>query len=265
MKPRRLFLGLLVVVLFVFLYSPIVVVVVYSFNAAKVGGPWAGFTTEWYTRLFNDPEKFSAATHTLLLAGISTSISTLLGTLLGYGLSRYSFPGKGLFSWLMYFPMVVPDIVAAGALLLFYWFMNQWLGIFQLGLTTMVIAHVTFQIPFIAIVVRSRMSGMDPLIEEAAHDLGANQWQTFWQVTLPMILPGVLAGAALAFTLSIDDFVISYFTAGPGLTTLPILIYASVKKGIKPEIHALSTLIVFVSIICTVMICLINQRGRHND
>jgi len=257
-------LWLSAIVLYVFLYAPIVVVVVYSFNAARQGGPWVGFTTTWYTKLFSDPQILRAACNTLLLAGISTSVSTILGTLLGYGLSRYSFPGKRLFSWLMYLPVVVPDIVAAGAILMFYWLMSQWLGIFRLGLTTMIIAHITFQIPFIAIVIRARMAGMDPAIEEAAHDLGANHWQKFRYVTLPMILPGVLAGAALAFTLSIDDFVISYFTKGPGSMTLPILIYGSVKRGISPEINALSTLIVLLSICCTIMVCLFNRRGRYN-
>ena len=264
MISRRSLLWLSAIAIYVFLYSPIAVVIMHSFSAAK-HGPWGGFTTEWYAKLFNDPEKVKAACNTLIVAGISTIVSTILGTLLGYGLSRYSFRGKRLFSWLMYFPVVVPDIVAAVAILLFYRVLNPWLGAFQFGLPLMIIAHITFQIPFIAIVVRARMSGMNPQIEEAAHDLGANQWQKFWHVTLPMILPGVLAGAALAFTLSIDDFVISYFTAGHGSTTLPILIYSSVKRGITPDIHALSTLIVLVSILCTIMVCLFNQRGKYND
>jgi spermidine/putrescine transport system permease protein len=264
MNPRRFLFWLSAIVVYVFLYSPIVVVVVYSFNAATHGGPWVGFTTKSYTHLFNNPQVLRATCNTLLLAGISTGVSTVLGTLLGYGLSRYSFSGKGLVSWLMYLPIVVPDIVAAAAILMFYILMKQWLGIFQLGLTTMIIAHITFQIPFIAIVVRARMSGMNPAIEEAAHDLGANHWQKFRYVTLPMILPGVLGGAALAFTLSIDDFVISFFTKGSGLMTLPILIYGSVKRGITPDINALSTLIVLLSIFCTIVVCLFNRRGRYN-
>ena len=238
--------------LYVFMYAPIVVVIVFSFNAAKHGGPWMGFTTEWYAKLLNSPEKIAATENTLIVGVVSTLVATALGTMLGYGLNRYSFRGKKLFSLLMYIPVVIPDIVMAVAMLSFYAVMRDWLGLFELGLTTMIIAHITFQIPFVAIVVRSRLAGMDPAIEEAAHDLGATTWQTFWHVTFPLMLPGVLAGAMLAFTLSLDDFVVSFFTTGPGATTLPILIYASVKRGITPDINALSTLIVLASIIGTI-------------
>ncbi len=263
MKRPSLPLCLNAVVLYVFLYAPIVVVIVYSFNSARRGGPWRGFTTEWYATLFHSPEKLSAVTNTVILAVASTAISTVLGTLLGYGLSRFSFPGKKLFSWLMYIPVVVPDIVAAVAMLMFCSFVRNWTGLLELGLTTMIIAHVTFQIPLIAIVVRSRLAGMDPAIEEAAHDLGADAWQKFRHVTLPLLMPGVLAGAALAFTMSIDDFVISFFTAGPGATTLPILIYSSVKRGITPDINALATLIVLASIVGTITVTMLQRRGRN--
>jgi len=239
--------------LYVFLYAPIVVVIVYSFNAARHGGPWRGFTWRWYATLLDNQDKLSAARNTLVLGGASTAVSTLLGTGLGYGLSRYDFPGKRLFSFLMYIPVVIPDIVMAVAMLMFYSLVRQWLGLFELGMTTMVLAHVTFQIPFVAIVVRSRMVGMDPAIEEAAHDLGASSLQTFLHVTLPMILPAVVAGGMLAFTLSLDDFVVSFFTTGPGASTLPILIYASVKRGITPDINALSSLIILISVIGTVL------------
>lgn len=234
--------------LYAFLYAPIAVVVVYSFNAGRRGGAWRGFTTEWYATLFDSPEKLAAVTHTLILAGISTLLSTVLGTLLGYGLSRYDFPGKRFCSWLLYIPLVVPDIVAAVALLMFCSFVREWTGLLEPGLATMIVAHVSFQLPLIAIVVRSRLVGLDPAIEEAAHDLGADDWQRFRHVTLPLMGPGVLAGAALAFTLSLDDFVLSFFTAGAGSTTLPILIYSSVKRGITPDIHALATLIVLGSV-----------------
>jgi spermidine/putrescine transport system permease protein len=203
----------------------------------------------------------SAAKNTLRLAVFSTAISTTLGTLLGYGLSRFEFPGKKIFARFLYIPVFIPDIILAVALLLFYSLERSWLGLFELGLITMVLAHVTFQIPFVAIVVRSRFVGLDPALEEAARDLGANEWQTFRHVTLPLILPGILAGGMLAFTLSLDDFVVSFFTSGPGSTTLPILIYSSVKRGITPDINALSTLIVLASIIGTVVVTLL-QRSR---
>jgi ABC-type spermidine/putrescine transport system permease subunit II/spermidine/putrescine-binding protein len=241
---------------YVFLYAPIAVVALYSFNARRYGMVWSGFTTQWYGQLLRSPEKILAAENTIVLAIASTAVSTLLGTMLGYGLSRYGFPGKKLFSWLMYIPVVIPDIVMAVAMLLFFSLLRGWIGLFELGLPTMILAHITFQIPFVAIVVRSRLSGMDPAIEEAARDLGADGWQTFRHVTLPMIAPGVVAGALLAFTLSLDDFVVSFFTAGPGSTTLPILIYSSVKRGVTPEINALSTLIVLASVGGTVLMTL---------
>ena len=251
MRRSRWPLWLTSLLVYLFLYAPIVVVVVYSFNAARYGGPWRGFTFKWYATLLDNEEKLAAAYNTLKLGVVSTALSTLLGTGLGYGLSRFTFPGKKIFSWLMYIPVVIPDIVMAIAMLMFYALVREWLGLFELGMTTMILAHVTFQIPFVAIVVRSRMVGMDPAIEEAAHDLGASSLQTFVHVTLPMILPAVVAGAALAFTLSIDDFVVSFFTTGPGASTLPILIYSSVKRGITPDINALSTLIVAISIVGT--------------
>jgi spermidine/putrescine transport system permease protein len=248
------------VLLYAFLYTPIAVVVVHSFNAARYGGPWAGFTTQWYVRLFDSPEKLAAAWNTVIVAVVSTAVATVLGTMLGLGLSRYRFPGKKLFSWLMYVPVVIPDIVMAVALLLFYALVRDALGLFELGLTTMIVAHITFQVPFVAIVVRSRLAGLEPALEEAAHDLGATGWQKFRHVTLPLILPGVLAGAMLAFTLSIDDFVVSFFTTGPGATTLPILIYASVKRGITPDINALATLIVLVSVAGTIGVAWLQGR-----
>ncbi|MFN7964043.1 MAG: ABC transporter permease [Thermoanaerobaculia bacterium] len=260
MKRPSWLLTLGVALLYVFLYAPIVVVIVFSFNAARYGGPWTGFTTAWYGRLLDSPEKLLAARNTLVLAVVSTLFSTVLGTLLGFGLSRYRFPGQKLFSWLMYIPVVIPDIVMAVAMLMFYGLVRQTLGLFELGLATMIVSHVTFQIPFVAIVVRSRLVGMDPAIEEAAHDLGANAWQTFRLVTLPMILPAVVAGGMLAFTLSLDDFVVSFFTTGPGANTLPILIYASVKRGITPDINALSSLIILASVLGTIAMMLAERR-----
>ena len=259
MKRVSLPLWLISTLMYVFMYAPIVVVIVFSFNAAKYGGPWRGFTTEWYTTLAHSPEKIEAAKNTAILGVVSTIIATALGTGLGYGLSRFWFPGKKLFSYLMYIPVMIPDIVMAVAMLSFYALIRSWTGLFELGMFTMIIAHVTFQIPFVAIVVRSRLVGMDPAIEEAAHDLGASSWQTFWNVTFPLMLPGVLAGGMLAFTLSLDDFVVSFFTTGPGATTLPILIYSSVKRGISPDINALSSLIVLVSVAGTIGVTLLQQ------
>ena len=257
-------LNLSAAVLYAFLYAPIVVVIVYSFNAARFGASWAGFTTKWYGALLENSVALKAAENTLLLGVFSTAIATVLGTGLGFGMSRYDFPGKKLFAKLLYVPVFIPDIVLAVALLLFYSLARSWLGLFDLGLTTMTLAHVTFQIPFVAIVVRARLVGLDPALEEAARDLGANEWQTFRYVTLPLILPGVLAGAMLALTLSLDDFVVSFFTSGPGSTTLPILIYSSVKRGITPDINALSTLIISASVLGTIVVAMLQRIKTAN-
>jgi spermidine/putrescine transport system permease protein len=262
MRPPSRALSLTAVLLYAFLYAPIVIIIVFSFNAARHGVSWEGFTTEWYYRLTQNSQALNAAKNTLLLAVCSALIATTLGTLLGFALARYQVPGRRFFTQLLYLPVFIPDIVMAVSMLLFYSLARQWLGLFQLGFQTMVLAHVTFQIPFVAIVVRSRMAGFDRSLEEAAHDLGANAWKTFWRVTFPLMVPGIAAGAMLAFTLSLDDFVISFFTSGPGMTTLPILIYASVKRGATPDINALSTLIVLASLVGTISVALL-QRGRR--
>ncbi len=255
-------LWLISALLYLFMYAPIVVVIIFSFNAARYGGPWRGFTTDWYATLWHSRDKLEATKNTAVLAVVSTVLATVLGTGLGYGLSRYRFPGKKLFSLAMYIPVMIPDIVMAVAMLAFFNVLSRAIAMLSMGMITMIIAHVTFQIPFVAIVVRSRLAGMDPAIEEAARDLGADTWRTFGHVTLPLMLPGVLAGAMLAFTLSLDDFVVSFFTTGPGATTLPILIYSSVKRGITPDINALSTLIVLASVLGTIGVTLL-QRPRQ--
>lgn len=249
--------------LYAFLYLPIAVVIVYSFNAARFGTRWTGFTTEWYEKLFQNPVTMQALENTLVLAGISTAIATTLGTTLGYGLSRYRFPGKRLFNGLLHVPVFIPDIVLAVAMLLFYSLARRYFETLELGLGTMVVAHVTFQIPFVAVVVRSRLAHWDASMEEAAADLGANPWQAFRHVTLPLMMPGVVAAAMLAFTLSLDDFVVSFFTSGPGSTTVPILVYSSVKRGITPEINALATLIILASVVTTIAITLVQKSRRY--
>ncbi len=243
-RSSPLWLRLLSFSIYGFLYLPIVLIIIYSFNQARFGLVWTGFTLKWYAQLFHDDLILLAVKNTLLLGIVSTGISTLLGTLLAYGLHRYRVPGKQLFQSAMYLPVVIPDIVMAITLLLFYKLVRYYTGLFELGLTTMILAHVTFQISFVAIVVRSRLAALDPSLEEAAHDLYANSWATVRHVTLPAIWPGIVAAALLAFTLSIDDFVISFFTSGPESTTLPILIYSTVRRGVTPEINALSTLII---------------------
>ncbi|MGY2974425.1 ABC transporter permease [Thermostichus sp. MS-CIW-37] len=235
-----------------FLYLPILLIAVYSFNRARFGLAWTGFTFDWYLALFRNALVWQATQNTLVLALVSTLVSTLLGSLLGYGLYRYRFPGKKAVQGLLLLPVAIPDIVMAIGLLLFYQVVRAYTGWFELGLGTMILAHITFQIAFVAIVVRSRLQLLDPALEEAAHDLYANTWQKLRYVTLPLAMPGIQAAALLAFTLSIDDFVISFFTSGPESLTLPILIYSTARRGVTPEINALSTLIILVTLILVV-------------
>lgn len=241
-------------VLFGFLYLPLTVVMVASVNAARFGTEWKGFTLEWYREGFGNDQVIGALQNTMVLGVASAAIATVLGTLLGYGVARHEFKGKGVVRRAILFAIAVPDIVMAVALLSFYAAVRSWTGFGNLGMSTMVVAHVTFQIPFVAMVVRARLRGQDLAIEEAAADLGATRWQRLWHVTLPMVRPGITAGALLAFTLSLDDFVVSFFTSGPGSTTVPIYIYSSVKRGVTGEVHALSSILILAAILGTVLV-----------
>ena len=229
---------------YVFLYAPIVVVVFFSFNSAKSTQNWAGFSTRWYGELLRDETVLDAFYNSLLVGVTATAISTVIGTFTALALSRYTFRGKTFADSAIYSATVMPEIVVGVSLLVF--FVAAKIG---LGITTIVIAHVAFTISFVTIVVRARLAGMDRSIEEAAQDLGANPVTTFMRVTLPLILPGVMAGALLAFTLSFDDFVITFFVAGVGSSTLPLKIYSMIKFGITPVINALSTVVVLTTLV----------------
>jgi len=244
--------GLLV---FIFIYAPILVLVIYSFNSSRLVSVWEGFTFDWYAKLFQDEAIGKALKNTLVVALSSTVISTVFGTMVALVMERYEFWGKLPFDALLYLPIIIPDIAMAVMLLLFF-VMTQ----IPLSLMTIVISHVAFNISFVAVVVRARLADFDRSLEEAAMDLGANEFQTFWRVTLPLLMPGILGGALLAFTLSVDDFVITFFTAGIGSTTLPLRIYSMVKLGITPEINALSTMMLLASMLL-VGLSLILQKG----
>lgn len=248
---------------YLFMYLPLATIVTSSFNQSRLGVEWKGFTFHWYRVAIGDEQVRNALKNTFLLALGSTALSTVLGTMLAYGLDRHLGKARGLLSSALLLPVAIPDIVMAASLLLFYSFLRQWTGFFNLGLGTMAAAHVTFQIPFVMLVVSSRLKGFDRSLEEAASDLGANRWQRFARVTLPLLRPGILAGALLAFTLSLDDFVISFFTSGPGSTTLPIYIYSSVKRGVSAEIHALASLLILSAMAATVGVTWL-QRGRNS-
>jgi spermidine/putrescine transport system permease protein len=237
-----------------FLYLPLVAVSVFSVNATRYGLVWKGFTLEWYTKLLQNEFILEAAWNTLVLAVVSTLVATILGTLLAIGLDRFPW-GKKTDTFLdvvLHIPVVIPDIILAAALVVAFGLMRFLSSIFEPGLFNMIIAHITFQIAFVALVVRSRLVTIGREIEEAARDLFASTPYLLRRITIPLLLPGIVAGAMLAFTLSLDDFVISFFTAGPDSITLPLFIYAAVRRGVTPQIHALSTLVVLITVILIV-------------
>jgi spermidine/putrescine transport system permease protein len=235
---------------FAFLYLPLLCVAIFSLNASRSGLTWGGFTLDWYRRLLHNDLVLRAAANSLILALASTAISTVLGTLLALGIQRIPWgkrASKGMEA-LLNLPVVTPDIIFAVALVIAFGALRALTGLFQLGMPTMVVGHVAFQISFVALVVRSRLEAIGMDLEEASFDLYASYGRMLTSVVLPLLGPGIFAGAALAFTLSLDDFVISFFTSGPDSITLPIFIYAAVHRGVTPEIHALSTLVMLGTI-----------------
>ncbi len=249
MRRWRLAGSVVSVGLYVLLWAPLVVVAVFSFNASRLGAAWGGFTLDGYTALWRNEAALAAARNTAWLAVMSTGLSTVLGTLLGYGLSWGGDSGSRRVCgsrWvdrLLQVPVLIPDVVFAVSLVLAFASVRSELGILDPGLPLMVIGQVSFQIPFVALVVRARARCLDPRWVEAARDLGATPAAAFLKVTLPLLRPGVVAGALLALTLSLDDFAVSFFLSGPGSTTLPVLIYSNARRGLTPDIHALSTLL----------------------
>jgi spermidine/putrescine transport system permease protein len=261
------FVTLNAVLAYTFLYLPIAVLVLFSFSASHYASIWGGFSLEWYARLFHNPDISQALLNSLLIATATTLIAMVLGTLAALGLEHM--PDRrhaSHYDAALTLPILVPDIVQGISLLLFFVLvfngLERMLGWRPtLGRTTVTIAHAAFAISYVAVVVRARLSGMDRRLEEAAMDLGANEWQVFQRITLPLIWPGVLSGGVLAFTLSLDEFVITFFTSGPGATTLPIQVWSMVKRGVTPEINALSTLMLLASI-ALVTLSIVLQRRR---
>jgi spermidine/putrescine transport system permease protein len=241
MKRSRLPLLITVFVL-IFFYLPILVLVINSFNASRFGSTWEGFSLRWYQRLWHEREIWLALENSLIIGVSATVLSVVLGTTAAFALHRYQSRLQRIHYTLIYTPLVVPEILMGISLLLFF----SAVGL-ELGLFTIFLAHVTFCISFVALVVLGRLQDFDFSIVEAAQDLGANWWAACWKVLLPLLAPGIVAGGLLAFTLSIDDFVISFFVAGPGSTTLPIRIYSMIKHGSPPLINALSSILLLLT------------------
>jgi spermidine/putrescine transport system permease protein len=225
---------------YAFLYIPLAIVVVYSFNNSRLNAEWVGFTLDWYDKLFHNDEMLAAAGNSLLIALVASLVSTVLGTMAGVAMHRYKLRVLPL---LVLTPIAIPEILMGVSLLIFFVLLN-----FTLGLVSVALAHIAFCIGFVAIVVRARLAGMDESLTEAARDCGATPFEAFRHVTLPLIMPGVIAGALMAFTLSIDDFVITFFTAGAGTVTLPLQIYSMIKIAVTPEVNAVSTLLMLLTL-----------------
>ncbi|HEY9038552.1 MAG TPA: ABC transporter permease [Roseovarius sp.] len=242
---------------FTFLYLPMVILIIYSFNESKLVTVWAGFSTKWYGELLSNQSFLDAAWVTVKVAIMSSSIATVLGTMAALVLVRSGrFAGRTLFSGMIYAPLVMPEVITGLSLLLLFIGLN-----IDRGVMTIVLAHTTFSMCFVSVVVSSRLVSFDQSLEEAALDLGCSQMQAFFLVTLPIIAPAVISGWLLAFTLSLDDLVIASFTAGPSSTTLPIKIWSSIRLGLSPEINALSTLMITVVTVGVITASLISKRS----
>ena len=250
---------------FAFLYVPIVVLVIFSFNDSERVNVWQGLSPRWYAEALGNTQIVSALRVSLIVAISSTIVSTVLGTAVALALDRYRFKGRRALDGTVYLPIVIPDITMAVMLLVFFAEAFKLIDImgprFTLGVTTVALSHIAFNISFVAVVVRARLDQFDRTLEEAARDLYATPWRTFRRVTLPLIAPGIAAGALLALTLSLDDVVISAFTAGPGATTLPVYVFSSIRQGVTPELNAISTLMLAASI-TLVVASLALQRPR---
>lgn len=241
-KRRLSWQFLFTLVMFAFMYIPVLVLAFFSFNASPFSAGWSGFSLQWYQRMFNDTRILSALADSLSVALLAVGIAAVLGTLMAVGLARYTFPGKQLYQGISYLPLIIPDIAIAVATLVFL----ASLAI-PLSLWTVVAAHIVFCLAYIAVVVSTRLTGMNPHLEEAALDLGATPFQAFIKVLLPQLMPAIISGCLLAFVLSMDDLLISSFTAGGGTTTLPMEIFSRVRTGVKPDINALSVVLILAS------------------
>lgn len=253
-KPK--WLDLFACLVYGFLYLPIVVLIAFSFDDSRLAVTWTGFTLKWYGILFADEAIGHALINSMIVALTAVACAGVMGTLAAVGLARHHFIGKGLYRGVLFLPIIIPEIAMAVAALTLFLAMGL-----KLSLATIIVGHVVFCMAYVALVVIGRLEGMDPHLEEAAQDLGAPPAMVFFKVTLPLIAPGIVAGCLLAFVLSLDDFVITQFTAGVGDTTLPLRIFSLVKFGVSPEINALSTLM----IVSTVCLALVAELIRHGQ
>lgn len=270
MRPgRSAFLTWMLCMGFAFLYVPMILLVVYSFNKSKLVPVWGGFSTRWYGELFQSPEIWDALTLSLQIGLINACIATLLGTLAGLAMARFGrFKGRTLFSGMISAPLVMPEVITGLSLLMLFITLRQMIGWpEERGFITITIAHITFSLAYVAVIIQSRLIGMQEDLEEAAMDLGAKPFRVLWDITLPRLAPGMIAGWLLAFTLSLDDLVIASFVTGPGANTLPILIFSRIRLGLKPDINALATMIILVVAVGVIIAgwIMLRQQKRYEE
>jgi putrescine transport system permease protein len=261
---RNLFRAIVLTLGFAFLYIPIASLIVYSFNASRLVTVWGGFSTKWYGALLQNEQILNAAWLSVRVAAISATLAVVLGTLAGMALARFGpFKGRTLLSGLTTAPLVMPEVITGLSLLLLFVTMEQLLGWPKgRGMTTIVISHITFTMAFVTVIVQSRLSQMDDSLEEAAMDLGARPSRVFFLITLPIIFPALLSGWLLAFTLSLDDLVITSFVAGPGSSTLPMVIFSKVRLGVSPDINALATILVAIVALGALVAGIVTRRQQ---
>jgi len=265
MRRRSLFLPLAMVLGYAFLYAPIVTLIVFSFNKSKLVTVWAGFSTQWYAALLQNDQILQAAWISLRLAAFNATVAVALGTIAGFVLARFKrFRGRTMFTGMITAPLVMPEVITGLSLLLLFVAMEALLGWPSgRGFTTILIAHITFSMAYVAVIIQARLSDMDTSIEEAALDLGARPAKIFFVITLPIIAPALVAGWLLSFTMSLDDLVIASFVAGPGSSTLPMVIFSKVRLGVSPEINALATILVALVAIGTIIAGVVMSRQRR--
>lgn len=252
-RTAKIYLGILLALM----YLPIVIVVVFSFNKSELSTIWTGFTFDWYKELFGSRDLLEALTNSLILAVLSCGSAAVIGTLGAVGMTKCHLKSKGIIEYVSTLPIMIPEIILGMVFMVFF----SLLG-FKFGMLTLVIAHTAFCIPYVFMIVKARLVGMDPALVEAARDLGATEFRAFWDVTLPLILPGILSGMLLAFAMSLDDVVISIFVTGARTVTLPVKIYTQIKTGITPEINALCTLMLFATFALVALSGLFGRKSK---
>ena len=266
-NKRSRFLSIMLITGLTFLYVPMILLVIYSFNYSKLVPVWGGWSTRWYSVLFESQDVWDAVSLSLKIAVINATFATILGTLAGLAMVRFGrFRGRTLFGGMLVAPLVMPEVITGLSLLVFFISFKQLIGWpAERGFTTITIAHITFSLAYVAVIIQARLTGMGQSLEEAAADLGAKPFKVLTAITLPRLAPGMLSGWLLAFTLSLDDLVIASFVTGPGANTLPILIFSRIRLGLRPDINALATIIILFVAVCVAIAALIMFRQQRRE